>query len=55
MKKSLLNIAVSVAITTAAFSAALSTPAYASDFTPVDDSSNSKTTEIVLCRRLNSS
>ena len=48
MKKTLLNIAVSVAITGAVFSAALSTPAYASEFTPVDNSSNSKTTETYM-------
>lgn len=48
MKKTLLNIAVSVAITGAVFSAALSTPAYASEFTAVDNNSNSKTTETYM-------
>ncbi len=48
MKKTLLNIAVSVAIAGAVFSTALSTPAYASEFTPVDNSSNSKTTETYM-------
>ena len=50
MKKSLLNIAVSIAIASAAFSAsALTTQAYASNFIAADnDSSNSKTTETYL-------
>ena len=50
MKKSLLNIAVSIAIASAAFSAsALTTQAYASDFIAADnDSSNSKTTETYM-------
>ena len=48
MKKTLLNTDVSVAITAAVFSAALSTPAYASEFTAVDNSSNSKTTETYM-------
>jgi len=50
MNKSLVNIAVSVAITSAVLSAtALSTHAYASEFIPVDDdNSNSKTTETYM-------
>ena len=50
MKKSLLNIAVSVAIASAILSAsALSSQVYASEYTPDDnDSSNSKTTETYM-------
>lgn len=50
MKKSLANIAISVAITSAVLSTtALSTQAYASEYIPADDdNSNSKTTETYM-------